>query len=209
MKTYLSLNFISQAQDALLAFPQERPVFLREYSTNHYSIISYFLSRLTMEAVVTFLQILVLSVITFYMIGFQMSFILFLFIVYALAMASTAIAVALGSSVEDPKVATEMLPILFVPQMLFAGFFVATELIPVWLRWAQYVCSLTYSLRLLVIEEFTTCSGPGEENCDGVLDQVGADPDERWWYWVVLVALFVFFRVAALTILARKATKFY
>ena len=47
------------AQPALLAFPEERPVFLREYSTNHYSVVSYFVSRLTMEACITAAQILV------------------------------------------------------------------------------------------------------------------------------------------------------
>jgi hypothetical protein len=47
------------AQPALLGFPAERPVFLREYSTNHYSVVSYFASRLTMEALITALQILV------------------------------------------------------------------------------------------------------------------------------------------------------
>jgi hypothetical protein len=41
------------AQPALLAFPEERPVFLREYSTNHYSVLSYFVARFTMEAFIT------------------------------------------------------------------------------------------------------------------------------------------------------------
>ena len=39
--------------------------------------------------------------------------------VYSLAMASTALAVLLGCAVEDPKLGQEMLPLLFVPQMLF------------------------------------------------------------------------------------------
>jgi ABC-type multidrug transport system permease subunit len=72
------------------------------------------------------------------MIGFQANFGVFLMIAYGLAMSSTALAVLLGCAVEDPKLAQEMLPILFVPQMLFAGFFVTPSLIPVWLRWAQY-----------------------------------------------------------------------
>jgi hypothetical protein len=41
------------AQPALAAFPRERPVFLREYSTNHYSVVSYFIARFTMEAFIT------------------------------------------------------------------------------------------------------------------------------------------------------------
>ena len=53
------MSMFGTAQPALLAFPEERPVFLREYSTNHYSVISYFVSRLTMEAFITALQILV------------------------------------------------------------------------------------------------------------------------------------------------------
>ena len=36
---------------------------------------------------------------------------------YALAMSSTALAVLLGCAVEDPKMATEFLPLLFVPQV--------------------------------------------------------------------------------------------
>jgi hypothetical protein len=53
------MSMFGTAQPALLAFPEERPVFLREYSTNHYSVVSYFVSRLTMEAVITGAQILV------------------------------------------------------------------------------------------------------------------------------------------------------
>lgn len=36
------MGMFGTAQQALLAFPQERPIFLREYSTNHYSVLSYF-----------------------------------------------------------------------------------------------------------------------------------------------------------------------
>jgi len=199
------------AQPALLAFPDERPVFLREYSTNHYSVVSYFLARLTMEAVVTLLQIVVQCVITFFMIGFQSNFGLFTVIVYSLAMSSTAMAVMLGCSVEDPKLAQEMLPILFVPQMLFAGFFVRPELIPFWLRWAQYLCSLTYAVRLILVAEFDGRCGSveGNENCANLLQDIDANPDDTWWYWLVLVALFAAFRLIAVIILRKKATKFY
>ena len=136
------------AQSSLLAFPEERPVFLREFSTDHYAAFTYFLARLTMEAFVTFIQIILTVFITYLMVGFQSSFGILLAICYALAMTSTALAVLLGCAVEDPKLGQEMLPILFVPQMLFAGFFVTPDLIPVWLRWAQYLCSLTYRVRL-------------------------------------------------------------
>jgi hypothetical protein len=61
---------------------------------------------------------------TYFMSDFQMDYLSFLRITYVLAMASTPMAVMLGSAVEDPKLATEMRPLFLVPQMLFAGFFV-------------------------------------------------------------------------------------
>lgn len=130
---------------------------------------------------------------------------------YALAMSSTALAVFLGCSVEDPKLGQEMLPILFVPQMLFSGFFVVPELIPVWLRWARYLCSLTYAIRIALVLEFGDgCGSPQADiACDNLLTNVQAYPDETWWNWIVLVALFAFFRLLALYVLQRKAVKFF
>jgi len=209
------MSMFGTAQPALLAFPQERPVFLREYSTNHYSVFSYFISRLTMEAFITAVQIFVMVVITYFLVGFHGSFGIFVVTIYSLAMASTALAVTLGCAVEDPKLGQEMLPLLFVPQMLFAGFFVTPELIPPWLRWARYLCTLTYAVRILLVGEFQDCadneaaSGAQPTYCSTILENVEADEDETWWNWLVLVSLFAFFRLAALFILQRKATKFY
>ncbi|KAL3907555.1 MAG: hypothetical protein SGILL_008825 [Bacillariaceae sp.] len=206
----LMMGMFGTAQQALLAFPQERPVFLREYSTNHYSVFSYFINRLTVEAAVTAVQVLLLVIITFWLIGFQSQFGLFYVNVYSLAMASTAISVALGCAVEDPKLGQEMLPILFVPQLMFAGFFVAPDLIPVWLRWLQYVFPLTYSTRLSLIYEFEDCGGgQADINCANLLDNVNADPDESWWYWLVLVAIFIVMRTVGLVVLRKKASKFF
>jgi len=55
----LMMGMFGTAQSSLLAFPEERPVFLREFSTDHYAAFTYFLARLTMEAFVTFIQILI------------------------------------------------------------------------------------------------------------------------------------------------------
>jgi ABC-type multidrug transport system permease subunit len=205
----LMMGMMGTAQQALLVFPQERPVFLREYSTNHYSVISYFVNRLAVEVVVTGLQILVLILITFWLIGFQSQFGLFYVNVYGLAMASTAISVALGCAVEDPKLGQEMLPILFIPQLMFAGFFVAPDLIPAWLRWLQYVFPLTYSVRLSLIYEFEDCGGgQADINCANLLDNVNADPEQSWWYWMVIIVIFVVMRTLGLFMLRKKATKF-
>ena len=142
--------------------------------------------------------------------GLQSNFFHFLAIEYGLAMSSTAVAVLLGCAVEDPKMATEFLPLLFVPQLLFAGFFVRTELIPAWLRWAQYLCSLTYGVRLALLSEFGDCAAATDINpCQKLLNDNQVKEEDQGLYWGVLWALFVAFRLGGLALLRKKATKFY
>jgi len=204
------------AQPALFAIPEQRPVFLREYSTDHYGVLSYFMSRFTIEAGITFLQTLVAQLLNFFLIGFQSNFFELLAITYALSMASTALAVLLGCSIDDAKLAQEFLPLLFVPQMLFAGFFVAIRLLPTWMQWVQYICSLTYGIRLGLLAEFEDCANDldlenanATANCNTVLRNVNAAENEEWWYWLVLVVLFVVLRLMALYVLKAKANTFY
>eukprot|EP00978_Attheya_sp_CCMP212_P012469 scaffold31115_cov58-Attheya_sp.AAC.1 len=144
------------------------------------------LSRFTMEAFITGLQVMTQYLLCYFMISFQMNFFYWYFLSYALAMASTAMAVMLGCAIEDPKLGQEMLPILFVPQMLLSGLFVASDLIPIWLRWAQYLCSLTYASRIALVAEFDDCGSGGSEaqdNCNNLQNNVGAKSDDVWWYW--------------------------
>lgn len=94
----LMMSMFGTAMPSLLAFPEERPVFLREYSTDHYSVGAYFVSRLTTEAIVTFPQMLLSTTLTYFLIDLQMAFGYLLAVVYTLAMTSTAVAVLLGKT---------------------------------------------------------------------------------------------------------------
>lgn len=198
------------ALPALIAFPAERPVFVREYSTNHYGILPYFAARLAMEAMLTAIQMTLLCLLSWFMIGFQLGFGWHFLIIYALAMASNALAVLVGSMVQDPGMAIEFLPMCFIPQLLFAGFFVQPALIPAWLRWVQYIFPLTYAVRLHLDQEFNDCDpGQAERNCQNLLTNVIVDSDDVWWYWLVLLLLFAALRLGALFALRKKASKFY
>ena len=202
---------MGSAQSELMQFPMTRPVFLREYSTNHYSVLSYFISRFSVEATMTALQNLVICGISYGMVGFQSNFLLFYVSIYAVAMSSTAISVFLGCILEDENAAREMFPILTVPQMLFAGFFVSPDLIPAVLRWAQWICALTHSVRLLLITEFDRDCGSeeGNANCAAILESVDATPGEEWKNWIGLVVIFFGYRLLGLFFLQRKGTKFF
>lgn len=97
---------------------------------------------------------------------------------YVLAMASTALAVLIGSAVEDPKMAMEFLPVLFVPQILFAGFFVYPEFIPSW-----YVLSIArcFSLRLVLSLTHNCKCRPYD---DSILSSLLTFTRLRWAQWL-------------------------
>jgi hypothetical protein len=52
----LTMALLASGQATLLTFPDERPIFIREYSTNHYQVPAYFASRLVVEAMLVAAQ---------------------------------------------------------------------------------------------------------------------------------------------------------
>jgi len=125
---------MSQAQNAATIFSKERGLFLREYSTNHYAIFPYFVSKFLAEAFQCSVAMLTQSVISYFMIGFQMNFFIFFLLLYTTCMTSTAVSVLLGSIFDNPQIAFALSPLVSVPQFYFSGVFIATNLIPDWIR---------------------------------------------------------------------------
>ena len=134
---------------------------------------------------------------------------------WGLGMSSCSVAVALGCTVSNVKSATELMPLLFVPQLLFAGFFIRTSDIPIFLRWAQYLCSLKYALNLAIIAEFNASndncqeSSAAEKNCKTLLKSNDINSDQFYVYIIILFVLFAGFRILGATVLVHKAKRFY
>jgi hypothetical protein len=208
-------SMFGSAQPIMLSFPYERPMFLREYSTGTYSSLAYFLSKLVVEIPMNFVQTLEAFILTYFLLGMQGNFILIVLAAWGLGMCSCSVAVCMGCSVGDVKSVTELAPLLFVPQMLFVGFFIRTSLIPVFLRWAQYLCSLKYAMNLIILTEFRltssscTSSPAAYANCESLIKSNEIDEDRYYIYILLLFGLFAVFRIFAAFILQQKAKKFY
>jgi ABC-2 type transporter len=203
---------LGAAQPALVYFPDERPIFLREYSTEHYSVLSYFLSRLLAEIIVTGGQVVCMVTIMYYMMALNGSVLTYYTTTFALALSGTAIAVWIGVlSRGNTKTAQQLVPIILMPQLLFSGFFISPSLIPSFLRWYGSICSLTYAVRILVLEEFKDCGESyfAQRNCDRLIETMQTNPEDVPMYWFALVAIFVAFRLLALVMLKRSAVEFY
>ena len=106
------------------------------------------------------------------------------------------------------------MPAILVPQMLFVGFFVAIDKIPVFLRWAQYLCSLKYAMNLALMVEFDSalpsCSDDdiAEQNCERLLEDNDVEPSRFYVDIIMLLVLFLGFRLLGSFILVEKARTF-
>jgi hypothetical protein len=155
------------------------------------------------ECFTVLIQVLSQLIAAFFLMGFRTNFFAFMALNFALAMASTSIGIFIGSCVQDPSVAAELMPALIVPQLLFSGFFIQTNLIPDFLVWAQYLCSLVYATRLANSYEFGDCD---TESCRSLLENNEVYQLEQYWYWIILLGIAAVFRIAATVILRGKAS---
>jgi len=206
-------SMFGAAQPILLSFPFERPMFMREYSTGTYGVFSYFVSKVLMEMPLNFIQVCLQYLLVYNLVELNGEWIYLILVAWGLGLSSGSMALVLGCAMPDVKAATELSPLIFVPQMLFAGFFIKTAQIPVFLRWAQYLCSLKYAMNLILFIEFypsnKNCQGGAQDNCLQVLEKNDIVLDQWWVYLLILTALFVGFRVLAAMLLSQKAKRFY
>lgn len=206
-------SMFGPAQSVMLAFPFERPMFLREFATGTYRATSYFLTKTFLEIPLTFVQTLVQFIICYFMINLQGNFIYIVLAAWGLGCASCSVAVMIGCLVADVKDVSELAPLLFVPQLLFAGFFIRTSLIPVFLRWAQYLCAIKYAINLVLLTEFnvlnTSCAGDARRNCESVISNNNIIVGDTYIYVILLFVLFLTFRLLGAFILVKKAKRFY
>lgn len=195
-------TMFSSAQPLLLQFPLERPVFLREYGANMYGTIPYFLAKTIIEIPLTFLTALETWLISYWVMELQGNFFYLVVISTVLAVSAASTALWIGCSVANAQQAQEFAPLLFVPQILFTGIFIQISLIPEWLRWLQYLCSLKYAINLACIVEF----GSSPIGVEIILDGQQIEKDRTWLYVGILAAILVGFRLLAMISLRRRAT---
>jgi ABC-type multidrug transport system permease subunit len=193
-------TMFGSAQPILLGFPIERPVFLREYASNMYGTIPYFISKMLVELPLSFLTALETFLISYWTMGLHGNFIELVLISWLLSLTAASTALFIGCSVSSVQTAQELSPLLFVPQILFTGIFIKISLVPVWMRWLQYLCALKYAIDLASIVELR-----GMPGASLFLESQDIHTDQAWLYIVVLLCIFLGFRTFALLNLRRRA----
>ena len=176
---------------------------------------AYLLSKLLVEVPLTIVQMMAQWLIVVFMMDLQGNYFQLVAAAFGLAMTSNSLAMALAAGIADVKQVTELSSLLFVPQILFAGFFIRLNQIPAFLRWAQYLCGMSYGVKLAFLIEFNSSlhscskSEAAHQNCQGLLVSNG---ENNSLFWVSILCLFAIFFVArsiAGIILTSRAKTFY
>jgi len=202
------------AQPMLLRFPLDRGIFLREYATSTYGSLPYFISKTLVEMPQVLLNALIVYTVTYWLMGFHGNYFYFVLSFWLVGLGAASTALLVGCLAANAEVASQAGPVLFVPQILFAGFYIKTSQIPVWLSWAQYLCSLKYGMNLFILNEFgdeTTAAWSPELQAAARTIVAANDIDQdRWWVYVlVLIGIVAGFRGLAVLALARRAAAFF
>ncbi|KAJ9472680.1 ABC transporter G family member 7 [Diplonema papillatum] len=208
---FCSINtmFLS-ALSTVLVFPAERPVFMREYVSGTYGSIPYLLSKTVVEIPASLVQTLLQYTPVYFLVGLQANFAYLILCVTLFGLVISSMALFIGAATTRPETAINLLPGIFVPQILACGFFVSINAVPPALRWIQWACPLKYGLALATVCELFPPKVPDNREEEVAYLLRTADIDVQYWpvYAAILFGVFIFFRIAATIILARRARAF-
>ena len=198
------------AQPMVMAFPVERSSFIREYATGTYGSTVYLVAKTMLDVPTAVLQQLMSTIVFYFMTGMNGNFAYILLSISLLGVVSASTGLLLGASTTSAETAVNILPGIYVPQLLLSGFFISSELIPVWMRWMQWISPLKYGVALATIAEFSDNFVPDDSEADVVLfiDRSAINRDDWHVYGLILIGLFVFLRIVTGIILKRRAMNF-
>lgn len=166
---------------ALLAFPAEREVILKERASGSYHLSAYFMAKTTSEMPTRLVLPLIYMVISFWMAGISKRVDIFIFstlISLLSVVAGESIGLLVGASIYDMERAMATMTVVALTLALLGGFFV--ENVPAFISWGQYVSPFKYSFdgaRQLAFDRAVPCDGSGalEDLCSGGAESASAE----------------------------------
>ena len=155
---FITMNISFNAiQNVILIFPDERPVFLREVNNNMYAVGPYFWAKVISEFPFALLTPCLFGAIVYFCVDLNPGadhFLMFLLILVLIYNASSGYSLIISASFSDKQLAVTLTPVLIIPFMLFAGFFVSTSSIPWFLKEFEYLSIFKYGYQALMQNQF-------------------------------------------------------
>ena len=144
------------AQPLILTLPLEKPIFIREFSSGLYDVLSYFFAKIAIEIPVGAVQAAIMTLIGYLMGGYQGNVGILYLAAYLNAVCSASFAFAISAVARTPREAVEITPLLFVTQFLFADLWIRVSKISIApIRALQWITPLKYAVDIAYVGEFS------------------------------------------------------
>lgn len=136
---------------AIFAFPQERPMLIRERSSGMYRLSSYYFARTVGDLPMELVLPTIFVTVTYWMGGLKpkfLTFMLTLFVILLNVLVSQGLGLALGAILMDVKQATTLSSVLMLVFLLASGYYI--QHIPMFINWLKYISFSHYCYKLLI-----------------------------------------------------------
>nr|QUF59472.1 ATP-binding cassette transporter Abcg-like8 [Brachionus angularis] len=216
----ITVSVIFSMLAAVLVFPFEIPIYLREHSASVYRSDTYYLSKMLLELPLYLVFPAIHATIIYYMIGFGCdgrNFAVFLFGEILVSNAAYGLGHILSIVSSDPNMAVSLTAPAIAIQMLFSGFFLKkTVSTPNFLTYFKYTSIFNYGYDLLMINQWENvaelkCEYDIELLCATsggiILNENKIRPKNKPVYIIMLLVLIVTFRLMAYAILWAKGKR--
>jgi ABC-type multidrug transport system ATPase subunit len=148
------LSIFGQVEGVSVTIPSIRQLFSAEHSfADFYGSWAFFMAQLFIELPMTFVNSVIQVTAAYWIVGFQGSYAAWIGIVFCTSVATSSVGWLIACTSKSPLVALQLIPVVFLPQLLFSGLLTDVQLIPSWLNWLEYACYLKYSLNLAFLIE--------------------------------------------------------
>uniref|UniRef100_A0A7S2WG22 ABC transporter domain-containing protein n=1 Tax=Mucochytrium quahogii TaxID=96639 RepID=A0A7S2WG22_9STRA len=196
-----------QAWQQIPIMMNARPIFYKQRQRDFFPTLVFVFAFTAVQIPINVASMAVFCPIVYFMVGYSVTaqhfFFFFLTMVF-LQHALRSIFLAVGAATRSASSAQYSASILVAMFLLFSGYILSFDIIPVYWQWAFYINPLAYGLRSLVLNEYRSEKyTPAQQ--EQVLTQYGLfDQSTTLWMWagpIIFACYYVFFNFATVACL--------
>lgn len=143
-------------------FCSELPIFKREHYGGMYRVDTYFIAKQLVDLPIYLVEPVILTSILYWMVGLNPDVLRF-FTACGIVLLVTQVVLSVGYFLSclspNVDVALAIAPVVIIPFMLFGGFFLNSDSVPVWLSWLKWVSWFIYSYEALLVNQWSGIEG--------------------------------------------------
>lgn len=202
----------------LNSFPLLLPIFYREHKSRMYRTINFYLSKTLIDLPRFIIIPFTFITIVYWMAGLNDNpdrYLILGLVGILVANSTTAFGSLISALAPNVNIALAIAGPILTPLMIFGGFFLNSESIPVYFDWIKYLSWITYANDIALVNQWngvkniaceyndTICYKNGEE----VLQFSGANKDNYYRNFILLGVLIVSYRLLAFLVILAKSRR--